>query len=99
MVAVEYFQDKNNLQRKQSETTGRAIGPEQISACFSQKAKWTGNLWTEEEEGAELMAAAAAPQPPAPPCLTPQQLIAPLPEVGLSWACFPFLPRQVILLP
>lgn len=52
---MEDFQDKNNLQRKQSETSGRAAVPEQISARFPQKADQIGNLqMEEEEEGAEL---------------------------------------------
>lgn len=50
---MEDFQDKNNLQRKQSEPSGRATGPEQFSSHFPQKVVQSRNIWM-EEEGVEL---------------------------------------------
>lgn len=97
---MEDWQDKNYIQRKQSETSARVTGSEQISVYFSQKADQTGNLRMEQEKGLELMAAASCPTVSSSSLLTPTPTTpCPLPEVGQGQARFPLLLKQVILLP
>lgn len=88
------------MQRKQSETSARVTGSEQISVYFSQKADQTGNLRMEQEKGLELMAAISCPTVSSSSLLTPTPTTpCPLPEVGQGQARFPLLLKQVILLP